>query len=270
MLSGFDADLAVDENRLINRLRSVLLSVHPALERAIGAQMHRSIGPGLLAKLGGPTGFSAAADRDIDSRAKVLAPRLWTKVVDSIVGALAEQTVSVPGAAQADVVIKHLAGQLLDVRVARRDLAAHFEEALTEHPAGPILTSLPGVGVRTGVTMLVKITDIERFRDAGALAVCAGVAPRAHRSGTSIKGEHRQHSGNSRLKRTMYLSAFASLKDPVSRAYYDRKRSEGKNHRSALICLARCRSNVLYAMLRNGSEYRTVHEGGCDVRNAAA
>jgi hypothetical protein len=35
MVAGFDADLAADEYRLINRLRSVLLSVHPALERAI-------------------------------------------------------------------------------------------------------------------------------------------------------------------------------------------------------------------------------------------
>ncbi|RYE50805.1 MAG: IS110 family transposase [Rhizobiaceae bacterium] len=195
---------------------------------------------------------------------------MWNKVVDSILGALAEQTVSVPGAAQADVVIKHLAGQLLDVRAARRDLAAHFEQALTEHPAGAILSSLPGVGVRTGVTMLVEITDIGRFRDAGALAVYAGVAPRTHRSGTSIKGEHRQHSGNSRLKRAMYLSAFAALKDPVSRAYYDRKRAEGKNHRSALICLARRRSDVLHAMLRSKTCYRPLTyqaSGGSDTHD---
>jgi hypothetical protein len=54
----------------------------------------------------------------------------------------------------------------------------------------------------------------------------------------------------------MYLSAFASLRDPQSRRYYDRKRAEGKNHRSALICLARRRSNVLYSMLDNGTTYQ--------------
>lgn len=72
-----------------------------------------------------------------------------------------------PGAAQADLVIKHLAGQLLDVRVARLDLAAHLKQALTEHPAGAIVSSLLGVGVRTGVTMLVEITDIGRSADVG-------------------------------------------------------------------------------------------------------
>ncbi|MFF1615657.1 IS110 family transposase, partial [Amycolatopsis sp. NPDC058278] len=38
--------------------------------------------------------------------------------------------------------------------------------------------------------------------------------------------------------------------------YYDRKRAEGKKHNAALICLARRRCDVLYAMLRNGTHYR--------------
>ncbi len=143
----------------------------------------------------------------------------------------------------------------LEVRRARAELAEQFETELGKHPDGPILMSLPGVGCRTAVTMLVEISGIDRFPNAGHLAVYAGVAPRTHRSGTSIKGEHHRHGGNSRLKRAMYLSAFAALRDPLSRTYYDRKRAEGKNHRSALISLARRRSNVLYAMLSNGSKY---------------
>jgi hypothetical protein len=53
------------------------------------------------------------------------------------------------------------------------------------------------------------------------------------------------------------LSAFASLKDPASRAYYDRKRAAGKRHNAALICLARRRVDVLHAMLRNRTPYET-------------
>ncbi|RNL58891.1 IS110 family transposase, partial [Arthrobacter oryzae] len=52
-----------------------------------------------------------------------------------------------------------------------------------------------------------------------------------------------------------FLSAFASLKDPVSREYYDRKRAEGKRHNQALIALARRRCDVLFAMLRDGTFY---------------
>ncbi len=47
-----------------------------------------------------------------------------------------------------------------------------------------------------------------------------------------------------------------ALADPVSRAYYDRKRAEGKRHNAALICLARRRCDVLYAMLRDKIPYQ--------------
>jgi hypothetical protein len=39
-------------------------------------------------------------------------------------------------------------------------------------------------------------------------------------------------------------------------AYYDRKRTEGKKHNAAFICLARRRCDVLYAMLKNREVYR--------------
>src|SRR4051812_6373596 len=48
--------------------------------------------------------------------------------------------------------------------------------------------------------------------------------------------------GNKVLKRVFYQSAFASLRSaPEARAFYDRKRAEGKRHTQALIALARRR-----------------------------
>ncbi|BAH55928.1 putative transposase [Rhodococcus opacus RKJ300 = JCM 13270] len=45
---------------------------------------------------------------------------------------------------------------------------------------------------------------------------------------------------------------------PESKTYYDRKRAEGKRHTQAVLALARRRSNVLWAMLRDGAAYRSV------------
>ncbi len=88
-------------------------------------------------------------------------------------------------------------------------------------------------------------------------AVYRGIAPVTHGSGTSIRGEHPARFGNRKLKRALFLSAFAALHDPASRAYYNRKRAEGKKHNSALIRLARRRCDVPYAMLKNRELYRT-------------
>jgi hypothetical protein len=44
-------------------------------------------------------------------------------------------------------------------------------------------------------------------------------------------GNNRRMRGNKNLKRVFYQSAFASLRSsPESRAFYDRKRAEGKRH----------------------------------------
>lgn len=67
---------------------------------------------------------------------------------------------------------------------------------------------------------------------------------------------HASRSGNKTLKRVLFLSAFASLKDPACRAHYDRKRSEGKRHNQALVALAGRCCDTLYAMLRDGSLYK--------------
>jgi hypothetical protein len=44
-------------------------------------------------------------------------------------------------------------------------------------------------------------------------------------------------------------------RSPASRAYYDRKRAEGRRHSQAVLALARRRVNVLWAMLRDGQPY---------------
>lgn len=58
-----------------------------------------------------------------------------------------------------------------------------------------------------------------------------------------------------RVGAVIYLAAFAPVSQPESRAYYDRKRREGKHHIAALIALARRRIDVLFAMLRDGTFY---------------
>ncbi len=95
----------------------------------------------------------------------------------------------------------------------------------------------------------------KEFHTAGHLASYAGLAPASWRSGTSIRGDHPSKKGNKNLKRAFFLSAFAALKHPLSRAFYDRKRAEGKRHNQALVALARRRCDVLFPMLRDGSLY---------------
>jgi transposase len=78
-------------------------------------------------------------------------------------------------------------------------------------------------------------------------------------SGTTLNTASKSRRGNHRIKNAMFLAAFASLRSPESKAFYDRKRAEGKRHNAALICLARRRCNVILAMLRTGQHYNPNH-----------
>jgi hypothetical protein len=85
-----------------------------------------------------------------------------------------------------------------------------------------------------------------------------GTAPPRHHTETPIP-QHNSAAERLRIKfdAKSRLAALSSLKNsPVSRAFYDRKRAEGKSHKQALIALARRRINVIWAMLRDHTHYR--------------
>lgn len=205
----------------------------------------------LLGRYGGPAGLRAAGRGQLLQTSRRAYPRGAAELVDQLIVALDEQSVLVPGTAAAETVLPKLVGSLRDTIDQRTAIAAQVEQVLNAHPLADVLTSMPGVGVRTTARILLEVGDASCFPTAGHLAAYAGLAPVTRRSGISIRGEHPPRSGNKHLKRALFLSAFATLRsDPVSRAYYDRRQAEGKRQNAALTCLARRRTDVLYAMIR--------------------
>ena len=256
MLVGYDDDLAGEATRLSNRIRGLLTQIHPALERVLGPKITHPAVLELLFRCGGPTGLRKAGRAKLAEIAKPRAPRIAGRLVDAILAALDEQTVVVPGTQAAETILPRLADSLGDVLRHRDQIATEVEGMLDAHPLARVLTSMPGIGVRTGARILLEVGDITAFATPGHLAAYAGLAPVTRRSGSSIRGEHPPKGGNKHLKRAFFLAAFAALADPASRAYYDRKRAEGKKHNAALICLARRRIDVLHAMLRTKTTYQ--------------
>jgi transposase len=249
MLTGFDDDLAAESTRIRNRLRGLLTQIHPSLERVLGPRAHHPAVLALLERFPTPTALNKAGRRRLLATATRHAPRMAERLVDDILAALAEQTVVVAGTTAAATILPHLASCLRSVHEQRDAVAAQVEHLLEDHPLSRILISMPGIAVRTAARILVEIGDISSFASAACLAAYAGLAPVTRRENPSRRG-------NKQLKRALYLSAFYSLRDPASRAYYQRKRDDGKHHVAAITCLARRRVDVLFAMLRDHTFYQ--------------
>ena len=173
----------------------------------------------LLERYGSPAALRKAGRRKLVDLIRPKAPRMAARLVDDIFDALDEQTVVVPGTNTLEVIVPSLAKSLAAVHDQRRALEAQIEALLEAHPLSPVLTSMPGIGVRTAAVLLVTVGDGSSFPSAAHLASYAGLAPATRQSGSSIHGEHAPRGGNRQLKRAMFLSAFAALHDPASRGY---------------------------------------------------
>ncbi|CAD5913279.1 transposase [Streptomyces sp. KY75] len=254
MIVGFDDDLTGEATRVANRLHGLLTQIHPSLERVLGPRLQHPAVLTMLERFGSPAQMRKAGRRRLVTLLRPKAPRMAERLVEDIFTTLDEQTVVVPGTEAAALIVPSLAASLTAVLDQRKLLAGRIEELLEAPPLSQVLISMPGVGIRTGARILIEVGDGSTFPIAH-LAAYAGLAPATRNSGSSIRGEQPSRRGNKQLKRAFFLSAFAALGDPASRAYYDKKIGQGKHHTQALLCLARRRADVLFAMLRDGTFY---------------
>lgn len=158
VLCGFDDDLAAQITPTSNRIRGLLTQIHPALERALGPHLDHPAVADLLTRYPMPAALKTAGGGHVRARLKKHAPRAADRFTEAIFTALGEQTVVVTGTNAAGVVAPKLAEQLLSLRHQRDAIGAPVEALVAAHPLHRVLTSMPGVGVRTCARILTEVT----------------------------------------------------------------------------------------------------------------
>jgi transposase len=116
--------------------------------------------------------------------------------------------------------------------------------------SGSSLTTIYGIGPFVAARILAEVVDIARYPSRHHFAAANGSAPIPASSGRTVR--HRlNRGGNRQLNRALYTIAITEIRaDTEGRAYYERKRAEGKTNREALRCLKRRLSDVVYKTLR--------------------
>lgn len=256
ILTSHRADLVADRTRTINRLRQQLVAVCPALERV--AQLTSDRGwVVLLARYQRP---KAIRQSGVSRLTRILADtgvRNASTIAAAAVAAAKTQTVRLPGEQVAAGLVAELAQGViaLDDRIKTTD--ADIEDRFRRHPLAEVIISLPGMGFRLGAEFLAAVGDPALVGSADQLAAWAGLAPVSKDSGKRTGRLHTPKRYSRRLRRVMYMSALTAIRcDPHSRAYYQGKRDQGKRPIPATICLARRRTNVLYALIRDNRTWQ--------------
>ena len=117
------------------------------------------------------------------------------------------------------------------------------------------LSSIQGFGKTSIAELAGEIGTTERFAGEGSLALYVGMSPLSKDSG-QYHGSKSPRQVNQRAKAAM-MTAVARHIDrvPESKAYYDRKRAEGKKHNQAVRALGRHLVRVIWSMLKNERDY---------------
>jgi len=125
------------------------------------------------------------------------------------------------------------------------------------------LESMKGISFVTSAELIAEIGDINRFHSSEALAKYSGVAPVMYSSGKTDK-MYCNKLGDRRLNKIFFSIAVTVVNPgqkgrPVNKLlydYYHKKLSEGKTKKQALKSVMRRIVNIVYAMMRDKTEYR--------------
>jgi transposase len=120
-----------------------------------------------------------------------------------------------------------------------------------------LLESIPGVGPITAVSFVSEINNIHRFGNAKKLVAYVGLDSRVYQSGTSVNGKgYISKRGNKILRTRLFNAAsVAVLRPNMFKAFFDKKRAEGKPYRVALVATMNKMTHVIYAVWKRGTPF---------------
>lgn len=213
---------------------------------------------GLLEKYPHPTDLVEAPAPDLAKDVRRLSKGHLDGRTSEELRTAAGRTIGLPMAK--DVYSLEIRGIVSVVRMLQahlRDITARVSTVLherTEH-----LTSIPGIGDLTAAGILGEIVDIRLFDDPKKLVAFAGVDPSTFQTGDFLGNRsHISKRGSTHLRKVLYQAAFAATRfNPELRTYYERKRSQGKHHKSALIAVCRKLLHLVWRILTDDRPYET-------------
>ncbi|WP_096272053.1 IS110 family transposase [Paucisalibacillus globulus] len=136
-----------------------------------------------------------------------------------------------------------------------------------------IIQSIPGIGEKIAAMIISEIGEIDLFDNPKKLVAFAGLDPRVYESGR-FKGTVNRITkrGSSRLRHALYMAVRSAIRDSRKqkttdeviprnkklRAFYDKKREEGKPYKVAIIACANKLLHWIYALLKSNTTFQDI------------
>jgi len=148
--------------------------------------------------------------------------------------------------------IKKVEGQMKQIINADHELKRIFD----------LVTSVKGVGLVVGTTMMVYTNCFTAFDDWRKFACYCGIVPFPYQSGTSIRGKMKVHYlANKRIKSLLSNAACTSIQfNPEMKIYYERRLQEGKDKISTQNIIRNKIVARVFAIVHRGTPYVDIYK----------
>jgi transposase len=121
-----------------------------------------------------------------------------------------------------------------------------------------LLVSIPGISTTTATRFLAEVPDVNAFPQARQLASYAGLCPKHHRSGTSVRKKSRlAKTGNTHLRTTFYMPALSVMRgnNSLLQPLVNRLREEGRQPMVIIGAIMRKLLHIAYGVLKTGKPF---------------
>ncbi len=138
-------------------------------------------------------------------------------------------------------------------------LEIKLEEVVKAHQSDLItrLCSIPGIGKRTAIYLIVITHGFEKFETSRQLISYFGLDPTIHESGSSVRGKSRiSKTGDNLIRNLLFMCSFtACVHNKSCREIYQRIIAKGKPKKLALIAVANKLLKQSLAIAKSGLYY---------------
>lgn len=148
------------------------------------------------------------------------------------------------------------------IRVIDKELMAAFQHDEAWLQSAARLLDIPGVGLISAAWMLVATLNFSVCGTPESAAAYAGLVPRPHQSGSSVRGRPSiGHTGHGRLRAALYMATLSAAQhNPVIQSFYTRLRAAGKPHKVARCAAARKLLHIAWAVTTKGLAFDPAYE----------
>ena len=166
-----------------------------------------------------------------------------------------EKTLGIPS----KVVYRSLNRSLKSIKKEIDLLDQRLTELVKDHQQSQLtlLKSIPGMGVKTALMLIVMTDGFNRFENSKQLCCYAGITPIIRESGSSVRGRSRiSKMGNKKMRKMLFLCSFSACKyNKGCREIYERIVSKGKSKKLALIAVSNKLLKQAFAIAKSGLPY---------------